>query len=495
MSDKKEKTVDTVLAEAFMQHVKVQSRRNFIASGVKGAGFLGMTGIGSQVFPQYGFSAAEDIVVGDTKPFVLYVHLGSTCGISAGLVQPEAKGKWQKGFFARGNEGGSNNPHINSHYQEGSLIFHEYNKSLREVADDLCLLNGTPISLDHNVARVLAQSGAEADGVSPEWALAVTQHAKTKANPNPICISNAQKTLSTKDVALLDANSMATFSTLTSDVGSVPKGDFSSLVEVYKNRVQVKGLGSTMLTKADGEGNSYNLETLINGLPALKGSETLTKELEAALSDQKFRDLIKDNPDAPNMRPDRNFRNQLVLAAVLASKGIANGMTIKGGGQDLHNGGADVASARFAGIRWAYLTLLWKWIKAKNMDKDTTIIVSHEFGRTPYNDNAANQRIKDKNGANKDISIPGRDHGLNMGMMFFNANVPSKARVGNIADNLTAVAGIDTKGGFDPSLRAANSADMVGSMLMRIYPNLFPTERIVRKHWNNFKELDPVLEA
>ncbi len=96
-------------------------------------------------------------------------------------------------------------------------------------------------------------------------------------------------------------------------------------------------------------------------------------------------------------------------------------------------------------------------------------------------------------GKNQRIKSEGRDHALAMGMMFINANVPKGGRVGFIADNMVPVATKDAKGTIDSSGTAYFSSNIVGSMLMRVYPELFPTERMVRKHWPTFKQIDPIL--
>ncbi len=80
-----------------------------------------------------------------------------------------------------------------------------------------------------------------------------------------------------------------------------------------------------------------------------------------------------------------------------------------------------------------------------------------------------------------------------MGMMFLNKNLPAGGRVGNVVDNLTPRAGSDTAGSIVADGEPYTSDQIVGSVLMRVYPGLFPSERIVRKHWPAFKPIQPLL--
>ncbi|RZK31986.1 MAG: hypothetical protein EOO63_02715 [Hymenobacter sp.] len=167
-------------------------------------------------------------------------------------------------------------------------------------------------------------------------------------------------------------------------------------------------------------------------------------------------------------------------------------MTINIMGADAHFGGADVETAQTAGGRWAVIALFWEWIKANNLQNDVMVVVSQEFARAPYNSSIIEQNIVDANGKSQTIKTPGRDHGLAFGAMFINANVPKAGRVGNVSSNLTAVPSSDTKGSVI-SGAGYTSINIMGSMLMRVYPDLFPTERMVRKHWPTFLEIPPIL--
>jgi len=119
--------------------------------------------------------------------------------------------------------------------------------------------------------------------------------------------------------------------------------------------------------------------------------------------------------------------------------------------------------------------------------------VGQEFARSPYNTASQDLKIIDASGKEITVKSPGRDHGLCMGMMFINSGVPSAGRVGFVGDNMVPQATRDTIGTVDSAGAPYTSENIVGSMLMRVYSDIFPTERMVRKHWPTFKEIAPLL--
>lgn len=122
------------------------------------------------------------------------------------------------------------------------------------------------------------------------------------------------------------------------------------------------------------------------------------------------------------------------------------------------------------------------------------IVVGQEFARSAYTKKAVASQyqvnVPTAAGSTTPVTAWGREHSLAMGMMFINANVPAKGRIGMIGDGLTPLASIDAKGTIDLKKPAYNSQSMVGSMLMRVFPDLFPSARMVSKHWSGFSEID-----
>jgi hypothetical protein len=273
-----------------------------------------------------------------------------------------------------------------------------------------------------------------------------------------------------------------------------------------KSRFQKTTFGSILLDKNLSDVSAYQLNTLTNGLAELNGATTdlqsmgqffdiaNTNKLIAGCAEpnQLLKSIGQSGIPSPNP-----FREKLKLAGVLAKTGVASGMTISigRGFEDTHVGGADVGTARNAAGYWMLLTQFWQWVKSAGLQDDIMIVVTHDFTRTAYNGyRNSSAEIVDADGKKQTIETPGRDHALAMGMMFINAKVPKAGRVGVITDNIAPMAGKDTLGGIDPLGQPYKSSDIVGSMLMRCFDDLFPTERMVRKHWPTFTEI-PLLST
>jgi hypothetical protein len=440
--------------------------------------------------------ADEDRPMPTSNKFLLYVHFGSSCGIANGLVQPNTPGEWPQGFFQPGAVASAVNPLLNSHTKAGNHIFHDYLKWLAPMTDHMCLVNGNSQSLDHGVAARFQMRGHELTSAGAEWGMGVTQNMKGFKSQNPMIISSGTKSHSVTDITAVNAGSVDTFKNITSDSSEIPKGKLDPIWAVLAEQYKKPGLTSVKTDESLGGSMQYQLNTLTKGLPELAAAQADINALNAGLTTDKIKTLVA--PSAENAAIvasiDNNMRNQLVLAGILAKTGLANGMTISVMGEDTHFGGSDVGTARLAAGKWALISLFWDWVKSANLQNDITIVVSQEFARSPYNKEFIDQSIVDATGATKAVRSFGRDHGLSMGMMFINANVPKSGRIGTVSSNLTPMPSKDIKGTVDSSGTAYVSANIVGSMLLRLYPDLFPTERMVRKHWPSFIEI-PLITA
>jgi hypothetical protein len=441
--------------------------------------------------------AAEDAPQPKSNRFLIYIHFGSSCGIANGLLQPLKSGNWPSGFFQNGAPVQSTNPLLNSHTQSGLMVFHDYIKFMAPMASDMCLVAGTSQTLAHDVAYNFQKRGSASTANAPEWAMGVSQSMKTPERQNPLIITNGAKTASVSDLTQVDAVSLDEFKTITSDVDTIPKDGMDPIWEVLKNRFKTPGIKSVITEASLEKSARYQLKTLATGLPELAGVQADASALRNSLSVAELTKIISPCADKVAIggviNGDAAFREKLILAGILAKTGLANGMTIDAMGDDYHQGGAEVWTARTASSKWAAIALFWQWIKSVNLQDDVMIVVGQEFARTPYNSAIIEIPIVDLTGKTIAVKAPGRDHSLSMGTMFINANVPKGGRVGFVGENMVAQATKDAAGTIDSSGAAYTSECIVGSMLMRCYPELFPTERIVRKHWPTFKEVAPIL--
>jgi len=449
--------------------------------------------------PQVSF-AAEDKPMPRSNKFLLYVHFGSSCGVANGLIQPLNPGVWPDGFFQRGTAGTPANPLLNVHTKAENLVFHDYNKFLAPLAAQMCLVNGTPQSLDHNVAAMLQMRGTSVAAFAPEWPMAVTQFMRTDTKKNPMIITRGERAATTPDITAIQSSSIADFRTITSDISSLRSADSEPIWKILRARYKSAALDTVKLPNGFGDNAENQLNVLYKGLPDLISAQVHIDALTAQMSQTNFAKMIETCADRAGIQAEagpalavNGFRDQLILAGVLAKTGLAHGMSVTVMGDDLHNGGADVDTARRAAGRWALLALFWQWIQSVGLQNDVMVIVGQEFARSPYNQNYKDVAIVNDKGESQTIRAFGRDHGLAMGMMFINANVPKGGRIGLVGGNLVAQASKDAKGTVDPSGTAYTSENIVGSMLLRVFDDLFPTERMVRKHWPSFREISPIL--
>ncbi|RYZ80094.1 MAG: DUF1501 domain-containing protein [Proteobacteria bacterium] len=273
----------------------------------------------------------------------------------------------------------------------------------------------------------------------------------------------------------------------------------SPIWDVLKNRFKKPGLASVLSDPSLGASSGYQLDVLKTGLPELNNKNTQADitALRALMENGALNKVVESCAEKGaiqgSIASDRGFVDKLVLAGILAKTGLAHGMTIDAMGDDRHNGGADVHTARSAAAKWASISVFWNWIKAAGLQNDVMIVVGQEFARSPYNKSVEKVKIINEKGQEIEVSAPGRDHSLAMGTMFINGNVPKAGRVGFVGDNMAAQATKDAKGTIDTSGTPYTSENIVGSMLLRAFDDLFPTERMVRKHWPTFKEIGPIL--
>ncbi|RYZ88028.1 MAG: DUF1501 domain-containing protein [Proteobacteria bacterium] len=434
----------------------------------------------------------EDAPNPKSNKFLLYVHFGSACGMASGLIQPVAPNVWPRGFFQDGAPNGSNNPLLNQHTVAGQMFFHDYLKFLAPLAPEMCLVNGTPQSLDHGVAKNLQTRGNQLSTVSAEWAMAVGQFMKTDQRRNPMVVTEGVKAASVGDITQIRARSIQDFKTITSDTEALYKKNLDPFWEVLKGRFADVTPGTVTINSSLAGAAKYQINTLTKGLPELDSASSDIRALDALLNGASLNKMIAGCADRQEIEAARNetFRAQLILAGTLAKTGLASGMTVEPLYEDMHSGGSDVITARRASAAWAYIALFWQWVKSAGLQDDVLIVVGQEFARSPYNKDSMNLTVKDAAGANITVNAAGRDHGLSMGTMFIGSKVPSNGRIGMIGENMAPQATRDSKGTIDASGAPFTGVNIVGSMLMRSFDDLFPTERMVRKHWPDFVPID-----
>ncbi|RZI55240.1 MAG: hypothetical protein EOP14_06860 [Pseudomonas sp.] len=321
-------------------------------------------------------------------------------------------------------------------------------------------------------------------------------------------LSSGNKTGSVPDIVPVSADTLDDFKTVTRDVSQIPNIVGDPTLARLKARFAQSSLGSVLLDKNLGNATGYQLDTLAVGLAELSQAQAEIANMDKFFGETNTKALLEGCAEkdialktlgygGALFPPPNPFREKLKLAGIMAKTGLANGMTISlnRGFEDTHVGGAEVGTARNAASYWLLIAEFWQWVKSAKLQDDVMIVITHDFTRTAYNGyKSSSAEVTDLSGKKVNVVTPGRDHALAMGMMFINGKVPRSARVGVVTDNIAPVAGKDTKGGIDLNAQPYLSHNIIGSMLMRVYDDLYPTERMVRKHWPTFQEI-PLLSA
>ena len=447
-----------------------------------------------------------------SKKFLLRIHMGSWCGWSSGLLQPRDVGDYPTGCFFKGQDVGALNPNLNKHFKTGNLVFNDYSKCLERISDHLCFAVGNSRSVSHDVARLYQNTGDRKVGANanPAWAVGVAQASKENRDVTFVVKGNGGRELiqtgrTTPNVATLNAETMTEVKENFSDDALIRdiqnKEVFTQLNS--DNILSFSSETSPLSSSAKGPLNN-SMKSVSRGIENI---DSLQQEISSAISLEKVLELtnaMDDNLYDDDNNPEEGVSErlesqytdlieQLQTAALLIEGDIASGMSISLDGQDFHRGNAESITARSGGCVWAAITRFWEWVVSKGYQDQVMICASHEFSRTPYNGSRqAKQTIYFKNDDGQATSVeienPGRDHHISFGMVFINGKVPAKGRIGGIADGYVPAGSEGPDGVVKSDIPAYSSTQLVGSMFMRCWSDIFPNYRAVRDIFPNFVE-------
>jgi hypothetical protein len=474
---------------------KKLNRRNFIQIGLSGAATTPLWLPSRKIFAASG-----------EPEFMLHIHLGSWCGLSSGMVQPQKPGEWPNGAHVRGSNAASNNPNMNKHFGIGNFVFHDYSKALAEHHEQIMMATISSVALGHPEAKGYQQSGNLPNASGAGWLAAFSDVVKGSVDKKLI-IANAQASAKpnsfTPNQVTMSGNSVDGFNRASKDGVAVPQdGENSKLFwEAYKSRFSSSELDLLQRMTNDTEKSdiNYTLKTLNNGFAGYNTNDTDYKDLAAALNKNDLIAKLGDVSEGANnilrngsLLNDNTFRDQLILAGMLAKKTTATGMSIDIGGGDFHAGGSDVTTANSAAKLWTQLMQFWSWVKANNLDDKILVMVTHEFGRTPYNGTSRRMSVLN-DGKTVEVDAQGRDHSLLTGMFFLNRNVPN-GRVGGMGVGHTPLGSDNLKGIANANIEGYTSANVMGSLFMRLFGDKIKgDDRKLREYWNNFNSHIPTI--
>ena len=482
--------------------------------------------------------------------FLLHIHFGSADGLTSGLLPPPevvidgtdtqlaAQGSWPKNLFWDSNtlilptsqyQGLVNpnysiNPNVNIHYKDraSNLIFHEYSKVLHPIRAHICFACGNSRSLSHHDAAAFQITGGRFNEARGSWVANFAQalcgndkFANIVAAPDFSSVRESfytkifnNKGINNDKVALINATSIEEILSILSDTENIPEANRDAL-KFWQALHKISGSGSPNYATIKNSVNFY-VDNLLAGVPELASGSQLRANIEKNITATALQNILEDaslpggnvcdvEAEAASSKDTViKLINNLQLAAGLAATQRAKGMMLAWGDHDCHSHGSSLDTPRHAAVLFAAINMFWQWVKAQKMQDDVLVIVSHDFSRTPYNSreityhNETDKPIITARAAGGAIThhrfIPvGNDHQPVMGMLFINGKVPAAGRIGGISDNYLAFGSDDTAG--VPNLNTApyTSDELVGTMLMRCFSDVFKDEKTLQEFFPNFK--------
>lgn len=471
---------------------------------------LGMgTAVASRIFMNTGFAASAD------KHFFLYIHCGSWDGISTGLLQPNSIESWPTGCFfsgqnhrpgaqsARYRAGGEavGNPLVGQILESNSHFLTHYAKPLSEVSDNLLHVTCAPGSLDHNVARIIQQTG-NASG-QPHWISGLAQAFRDPGRPSSFVVNSPLITGTTPDISNVAARNLDRFRGLFRE-SVVARG--GPLIE---GRSAFAAAGASMFDSFEGPsflpaGFKTTFEgtvgSIIHGVEGISETDPMVVSAARELSNAKVEEEITrffNANDAQGIIDSPNsgaLRQQLILAGTLAASSAAYGMVIQMPGEDRHFGGSEINTARMAGNLWSQLGLFWKWLATEKIQDRVTVIISHEFSRSAWNGKVTRGSVE-RNGNMIDIASPGRDHHTVNGLYVLSSKIKKGCRYGGLRNGFTGAGSTALNRGPAAAVSAPTTQQAIGTILMTLFdqfkhPGQADSGRKVRAIWPTFSDRD-----
>jgi hypothetical protein len=448
------------------------------------------------------------------KHFFLYIHCGSWDGISTGLLQPNSVSEWPRGVFRAGVDfsPGSTvqgqvmgNRLVSRIAASNNHFLTHYASPLRDVTQNLVHVTCAPGSLDHNVARVIQQTGT-ASG-QPHWISGLAQAFRDPLKASHFVVNSPYITGTTPDISNIVARDLDRFrSVFQESVESNDAGVKAASQEFAKAGASIfDSLGGPSLLprnfKTTFEGT---LEAIIRGISGVADTDPAVVSVRSAFGkanvDAKISEYFNNNDAAGIVDAEGadSLSNQFILAGSLAASGAAHGMVIQMPGEDRHFGGADLSTARMAGNLWTQLVIFWKWLEQAGIQDRVTVIVSHEFTRTAWNARTI-QGSAQINGQEVNFVSPGRDHHPINGLYVLDKRIKAGVRYGGLRNGFTASGSRSLGGMPDTSVPAPTTQQALGTLFFTLFdqfrhPGQPDSARVVRAFWPTFADSDIVNE-
>jgi len=472
-------------------------------------------GIGAGISSRVFFGEASAAAKGQN--FVLYIHCGSWDGIGTGLLQPNSVNQWPRGCFVTNADHvpGSlstrysttpeplGNPLVGKLIASSNHLFSHYSSPLAEISQNLLHVTCAPGSLDHNVARIIQQTGAPSG--QPHWVSGLAQLFRAPEQTTTFVINSPIMSSATVDVSSVAAADLEAFRGLfretvftSKDVSAAGREAFAeasqSMFDVFA--------GPSLLPAGFKTTFKGTMNSIIHGVQGISDDSPAVESIKKAFSADAINGKIDDifnNDDAAGIKSVGSanaLMKQFVLAGSLISSSAAHGMVIQMPGEDRHSGGAEVFTSRIAGNLWTQLAIFWKWLESEKLQDRVTVVVTHEFTRTPWNRNAIRAEIV-RNGQTLTVNSPGRDHHPVNGLYVLSSKLKSGHRFGGIRDGFAASGSSSLGGAPNISVPAPTTQQALGTIFFTLFdelkhPGQANSARRVRAIWPTFSDTDMV---
>ncbi|MEY2987551.1 MAG: hypothetical protein RJB13_1072 [Pseudomonadota bacterium] len=447
--------------------------------------------------------------------FFLYVHCGSWDGIATGLLQPNSVNSWPAGCFFSGQShqpgarstryrsGGEavGNPLVGQITASNGHLLTHYAKPLGEVSGQLLHVTCAPGSLDHNVARLIQQTGSPSG--QPHWISGLAQVLKDPGRPSQFVVNSPLITGTTPDISNIAARNLERFRGLFKEVVAMQS---DPLIE---GRTAFAKAAASSFDSFDGPSilpANYKttfegtIGSIIHGIDGVSEDDAAVISAEREFSPANLRSEIlrhfssNDAQGIIDAQGSAALSQQLILAGALAASSAAYGMVIQMPGEDRHFGGSDINTARMAGNLWTQLTQFWKWLESAKIQERVTIIVSHEFSRTAWNGKVTRGSVE-RNGNTIEIASPGRDHHTINGLYVLNSKLKQGMRYGGLRNGFTGAGSRSLNSPPDAAVSAPTTQQALGTIFHTLFdqfkhPGQADSGRRVREIWPTFKDDD-----
>lgn len=449
------------------------------------------------------------------RQFFLYIHCGSWDGIATGLLQPNSVNRWPTGCFFSGQShvpgaqssryrsGGEavGNPLVGQILSSNGHLLTHYAKPLGEISNHLLHVTCAPGSLDHNVARVIQQTGSPSG--QPHWISGLAQAFRDPGKPSQFVVNSPLITGTTPDISNIAARNLARLRRLFKETVALQDDPLiegrtafakaaSSAFEAFE--------GPSILPASYRTTFEGTIGSIINGIDGLAENDAAVVSASREFSTAKVESEIlrhfssNDAQGIVDAQGSASLSQQLTLAAALAASSAAYGMVIQMPSEDRHFGGSDINTARMAGNLWTQLNQFWKWLENEKIQERVTVVITHEFSRSQWNGKVTRGTIE-RNGNMIDIASPGRDHHTVNGLYVLSSKLTQGVRFGGLRNGFTGAGSRAMNAPPDGAVAAPTTQQSLGTIFHTLFdqfkhPGQPDSGRRIREIWPSFEDSD-----